>query len=116
MAIPLSSLFVDEGFERNLDVEERSAHKNQLLLDAINKEAIRIAIKTEQGSKKRRLDGIESAQKKDELKGFSIRNKKIAARYHELLKTHAEHEIAGILAREFDLSKSQIYRIPKPHK
>jgi len=75
-----------------------------------------LALKRFNGQQKKHSDGIKSAQKKDEIKGFSIRNKKIAARYHELLKTHAEHEIAGILAREFDLSPSQIHKILKPHK
>ena len=75
-----------------------------------------LALKSFNGQQQKRIDGKKSAIKKADLNDLTRRNKKIAARYNELLKAHAKHEITGILAREFDLSKSQIYRIPKPHK
>ena len=75
-----------------------------------------LALKRFNGQQKKRSDGINSAQKKDELNGLSSRNKKIVARYRELLKTHDKKDISGVLAREFDLSPSQIHKILKPHK
>ena len=115
MPIPLSAMFADENFYRHLDIERRFAHKNQELLDAIDKELCAIAFQAAQDKKQRIENGEQAALKVKEI--LADRNRQIKNKARHLRESGTQkHAIAGILAPLFHKTPGQIRRILKAQK
>ena len=118
MTIPLSVLFADESFYRHLELERRSNHKNQRLLDAIDKELCAIALKQAQKSKHHKDESKAAGEKSGRIRKEDrrARNNLILAAEKKLIEAgenprNITQKLFARYGKQFELGKKQIYRI-----